>query len=81
MVNHRVGDIHFGDITYIESSYEDLGKPSNEQEKKIAPASTTSQNQANVFYIQSQILTERQVIIGKQSLDFLDNNTLGGNKC
>jgi hypothetical protein len=27
IVNHCVGDIRFGDITYIESSYEDLGKP------------------------------------------------------
>jgi hypothetical protein len=55
-----------------------LGKPSTEQEKKIAPAFTTSKNEAYVFYIQSPILTECQVVIGKQSLDFLDNNNLGG---
>jgi hypothetical protein len=37
-----------------------------------------SQNQDYVFYIQSPILTECQVVCVKQSLDFYDNNVLGG---
>jgi hypothetical protein len=44
IVNHRVGSVQFGDLTFIQSSYRDLGKPSTEQKKKIAHAFTTSQN-------------------------------------
>jgi hypothetical protein len=36
VVNHHVGYILFGDITYVKSSYEDLGRPPTEREKKIA---------------------------------------------
>jgi hypothetical protein len=76
IVNHCVGNIQFDDLTFIESLYTDLGKSSTEQQKKIAPASTTSQNQAYAFYKESAILPERQVIVGKQSLAFLDCNIL-----
>jgi hypothetical protein len=78
IVNHCVGNIQFGDLTFIESSYADLGKPSTEQEKKIAPAFTTSQNHAYALYKESPILMKRQAIVGKQSLDFLDHSNLGG---
>jgi hypothetical protein len=37
-----------------------------------------SQHQAYAFYRQLPTLTERQVIVGKQSLDFLDHSKLRG---
>jgi hypothetical protein len=77
VVNHPVGHIQFGDITFIQSSYTDLGKPITEQEKKIAPPFTMSQNQAYVFYKQSPIITDCQLITGNQPLDYLDNMNLG----
>jgi hypothetical protein len=39
-----------------------------------------SKNQAYAFYKESAILTERQFIVGKKSLDFLDHSNLGGIK-
>jgi hypothetical protein len=66
VVNNRVGHIQLGDLTFIQSSYTDLGKPTTEQEKKIAPPFTTSQNQAYVFYTQSPIITDLQLIINNQ---------------
>jgi hypothetical protein len=76
-VNHCVGQIQFGDLTFIQSSYTDLGKPRTKQENKITPAFTRSQNQAYVFYTQSPILTERQLVLNNQCLDYLDNSNLG----
>jgi hypothetical protein len=35
VVNNHVGNIQFGDLTFIESLYTDLGKPSTEQERKL----------------------------------------------
>jgi hypothetical protein len=75
VVNHRVGNIQFGDLTFIESSYTDLGK---EQEKKIAPAFTTSQNQAYAFYTWSPTIQGRNIISSRQSVDYLDNHHLIG---
>jgi hypothetical protein len=75
VVNHRVGNIQFGDLTFIESSFSELGK---EQEKKIAPAFTTSQNQAYAFFTLSPTIQGRNLITGKPSIDYLDNHNLIG---
>jgi hypothetical protein len=76
-VNHCVGHIQFDDLTFIQSSLTDLGKPTTKQEKKIDPPFTTSQNQAYVFYTQSPILTDRQLVLNNQSLDYFDKSNLG----
>jgi hypothetical protein len=76
-LRREVSHIQFGDCTFIQSSYTNLGKPITEPEKKIAPPFTTSQNQAYVFYTQSPILTDRQLVLNNQSLDYLDNSNLG----
>jgi hypothetical protein len=75
VVNHRVGIIQFGYLTFIPLSFTDLGK---EQEKKIAPAFTMSQNQEYAFYTLSPTIQGRNLISGRPSIDYLDNQTLVG---
>jgi hypothetical protein len=79
-VNQVTGHVQFGDITVYESSYKDfllitdpLVKP---PKKKLNVPFTVSQNQSYYFRVQWIPSTRFGFVDGKQSIDFLDNNTL-----
>jgi hypothetical protein len=79
-VNQVFGHVQFGDLTFYESSYKDflpikdsLAKP---PKKKLNVPFTISQVQSYYWIVKQEYSTQYSLVEGKQSLDYLDNNSL-----
>jgi hypothetical protein len=74
------GHVQFGDLTFYESSYKDflpITDPLVEPpKKKLNVPFTISQNQSYYFREETKPFTGYSLVVGKQSLDYLDYNIL-----